>query len=86
MVVVMVVVKRRAVVVLLCVRKRFFRMVGKVMSFLSTIVVCVVMRTSVPVSIVMDDWVVHDGLWVVVMIIVHNPNMVVVVDDVVHDM
>lgn len=81
----MVVVKWRAVVVLLCVRKRFFRVVGKVMSFFSTIVVCVVMRTSVPVSIVVDDWVVHDGLWVVVMIIVHNLNMGVV-DDVVHDM
>ena len=45
------------------------------------------MKTVVVGINVMDDSrVVHDGFWVVVIVIVHMCNMVVVVDDVVHDM
>ena len=85
MVVVVVVVKRCAVVVLFCVRKRFLRVAGKVMNvFLIPIVTVRVLASVVGVN-VMDDRRVHDGAWGVMVIIIHVRNVVVVVDNVVHD-
>ena len=98
MVVVVVMVKWRAVVVLLCVSKRLFRMAAKVSHVLLPIEVSVMStcnhwvdvfttKTVVVVINVMDcSRVVYDGLWIVVIEIVHMRNMVVIVDDVVHDM
>ena len=98
MVVVVVMVKWRAVVVLFRVRKRLFRMAAKVSHVLLPIVVSVMStgnhwvdvfttKTVVVVIKVMDGGrVVNDGLWIVVIVIVHMRNMVVVVDDVVNDM
>ena len=98
MVVVVVMVKWRAVVVLLCVSKRLFRMAAKVSHVLLPIEVSVMStcnhwvdvfttKTVVVVINVMDcSGVVYDGLWIVVIEIVHMRNMVVIVDDVVHDM
>ena len=98
MVVMVVVVKWRAVVVLFSVRKRLFRMAAKVSHVLLPIVVSVMStgnhwvdvfttKTVVVVIKVMDgSRVVYDGLWIVVIVIVHMRNMVVIVDDVVHDM
>ena len=98
MVVVVVMVKWRAVVVLLCVSKRLFRMAAKVSHVLLPIEVSVMSacnhwvdvfttKTVVVVINVMDcSRVVYDGLWIVVIEIVHMCNMVVIVDDVVHDM
>ena len=90
--------KWRAVVVLLCVSKRLFRMAAKVSHVLLPIEVSVMStgnhwvdvfttKTVVVVINVMDcSGVVYDGLWIVVIEIVHMRNMVVIVDDVVHDM
>ena len=98
MVVVVVMVKWRAVVVLLCVSKRLFRMAAKVSHVLLPIEVSVMSacnhwvdvfttKTVVVVINVMDcSRVMYDGLWIVVIEIVHMCNMVVIVDDVVHDM
>ena len=98
MVVVVVMVKWRAVVVLFRVRKRLFRMAAKVSQVLLPIVESVMStgnhwvdvfttKTVVVVIKVMDGGrVVNDGLWIVVIVIVHMRNMVVIVDDVVHDM
>ena len=98
MVVVVVMVKWRAVVVLLCVSKRLFRMAAKVSHVLLPIEVSVMSacnhwvdvfttKTVVVVINVMDcSRVVYDRLWIVVIEIVHMCNMVVIVDDVVHDM
>ena len=98
MVVVVVMVKWRAVVVLLCVSKRLFRMAAKVSHVLLPIEVSVMSacnhwvdvfttKTVVVVINVMDgSRVMYDCLWIVVIEIVHMRNMVVIVDDVVHDM